>query len=249
MTERIVAGLPGSPAKLRFAHALIRDTLYDELTLARRLQLHRRAGEALEAMYAADVESHLAALAHHFFAAAAAGCEEQAIRYARRAGDRAASQLAHEEAARLYEMALTLVGRGVARCELYLALGEARARGGDAAASKQAFRDAAELAEALGFPEHLARAALGYGGRYLWDVSRDDRTLVPLLERALDALEEGDSELRARVLAKLAGGPLRDASFPQERKAALGREGLEMARRIGDRATLAYALGGYIIGQ
>ena len=38
----------GAPGRLRFAHALIRDTLYEELTPVRRPQLHRRAGEAIE---------------------------------------------------------------------------------------------------------------------------------------------------------------------------------------------------------
>ena len=34
MTERVVGEAPGSPGRLRFAHALIRDTLYDDLTPA-----------------------------------------------------------------------------------------------------------------------------------------------------------------------------------------------------------------------
>jgi predicted ATPase len=45
MAERVIGDVPGSPGRLRFGHALIRDTLYDELTPARRLQLHQRAGE------------------------------------------------------------------------------------------------------------------------------------------------------------------------------------------------------------
>ncbi|MBA3261286.1 MAG: AAA family ATPase [Thermoleophilaceae bacterium] len=119
LTERVVADVPGSPGRLRFGHALIRDTLFDELGSARRLQLHQDAAEALEAVYAADLEPHLAELAHHFFAAAPARADK-AVEYARRAGDRAASQLAFEEAVRLYEMALTLVGDDGARCELLL---------------------------------------------------------------------------------------------------------------------------------
>ena len=249
MTERLVGEVPGSPGRLRFAHALIRDTLYDELTPARRLRLHRQAAETLEALYVANLEPHLPELAHHFLAAAAAGPAERAIAYARRAGDRAIAQLAYEEAARLYEGALRLVGEGVARCELLLALGEARARVGDTPRSNEAFRDAAALAERLGLPEHLARGALGYGGRWTWEVSRDDEYLLPLLETALATLGTEDSPLRARLLARLAGGPLRDAAFSRERRAALSRDGLEMARRLGDKGTLAYALGGYIISR
>jgi tetratricopeptide (TPR) repeat protein len=56
--------------------------------------------------------------------------------------------------------------------------------------------------------------------------------------------------MRVRLLARLAGGPLRDASFPPERKARLSEEALAMARRLGDdSATLAYAMHGYILGH
>jgi DNA-binding SARP family transcriptional activator/tetratricopeptide (TPR) repeat protein len=244
--ERVLGDVPGSPGRLRFGHALIRDTLYGELNPARRLQLHRNAAEALETVYSGDVEIHLTELAHHFFTAAPVGVADKALDYARRAGDGAAGQLAYEEAVRLYEMALTLVGDDVARCELLLVLGDAQARGGDTPAAQQSFLRAADLAEALGLPEQLARAALGYGGRIIWEVSRGDVNHVPLLERALAALGEEDGPLRVRLLARLAGGPLRDATFPPERKRSLSHEALEIARGIGDPETLAYALSGYL---
>src|SRR5207247_1085107 len=54
------------PARYRFAHVLISDTLVDDLTASRRLTLHREVGEALERGAAGPPEAHLAALAHHF---------------------------------------------------------------------------------------------------------------------------------------------------------------------------------------
>ena len=102
--ERVVVELPGLPTRLRFGHALIRETLYDELTPGRRTQLHRRVGEGLEALYGVDVEPHLAELAHHFLAAVPTGGADKAIGYARGAAEQAAAQLAYEEAARLYEL-------------------------------------------------------------------------------------------------------------------------------------------------
>ncbi len=245
--ERVVGEVPGAVGQLRFAHALIRDTLYDELPATRRVRLHARVGKALEALYAENAEPHLAELAHHFFEAASAGNVGEAIDYARRAGDRAVSLLAFEEAVSLYGMALQLAeGPGAARCDLLLALGDAQARAGDTPAAKATFREAAGLAASQGLPEQLARAALGYGGRLIWDVSRDDPELVPLLERALAALDDEDSVLRVRLLARLAGGPLRDATADAERRRSLGTQALEMARRIGEPSTLAYALLGYI---
>jgi tetratricopeptide (TPR) repeat protein len=135
------------------------------------------------------------------------------------------------------------------RCDLLLALGDAYARAGDTPRSKETYRQAAQLAEALRLPDHLARAALGYGGRLIWDVSRDDPHLVPLLERALAALGDEDSTLRVRLLARLAGGPLRDSTADAGLRRSVGAEALEMARRIGEPSTLAYSLLGYIGSQ
>ena len=249
VAERAVVDVPGSPGRLRFAHALIRDVLYDDLAPMRRLRLHEQAGAALESVHAADLSPYLSVLAQHYVVAAAAGAVDKAVEYARRAGDQAVSQLAYEEAVRHYETALSLAGDGVTRCELLLALGEARARAGDQRAGKEAMYEAAQLAERLGLAEHLGRAAVGYGGRIIWEVSRDDPRLIPLLERALEAQGDADSPLRVRLLARLAGGPLRDASFPPQRRARLSEEALDIARRLDDAATLAFALHGYILGH
>ena len=103
MLERVVMDVPGSPGHLRFAHVLIRDTLYEELTTARRVRLHRMVLATLEALYGDEPGAHLAELAYH----AIAGSDfDRGVRYARRAGDRALELLAYEESARLFSTAL-----------------------------------------------------------------------------------------------------------------------------------------------
>jgi DNA-binding SARP family transcriptional activator len=249
--ERVVTDIPGQPGRMRFAHVLVRDTLYEELTPGRRVQLHRRVGDALERLYANNLEPHLAELAYHFYESARPAVAEKALAYARRAAERSLRLLAYEEAARLFAVALQLLDDiespdGAIRCELLLDLGDAYARAGNTPRSKQIYREAARTAETLRLPDQLGRAALGYGGRLIWEASREDEHLVPLLEKALVALGDEDSTLRVRLLGRLAGGPLRDASADAGRRRALGAQALEMARRIGDPATLAYALSGYI---
>ena len=246
MTERVLGDVPASPGRLRFGHALIRDTLYDELTPARRMRLHLDAAAALEAVHAAELRPHLAELAQHYLAAAPAGVAEQAVEYARRAGDRAASQFAHEEAVRLYRMAIDALSiRGqadeLARCELLLALGEAQARAGETTDAKEAFVSAAGLARQLHLPEQFGHAALGFEGRFVWPRATDERT-IPLLEEALQLLE-GDSALRVGVLARLCGA-LRAEPWRHEEREALSVEAVSSARRLGEPATLAYALEG-----
>lgn len=242
LAVRILTDVPAAPGRLRFGHALIRDTLYDELSPARRLALHGRAGEALERVHASDLGPHLAEVAHHFVQAAPAGEWDRAVEYARRAGERAASLLAYEEAARLFRLALQAGAREDvrSRCELLLALGDAEIKAGDAEAYKAAFLEAGRLARAAGLPDHLARAALGYGGRFVWLRAGPDRDVLRLLEEALAALPEEDSELRARLLARLAGA-LRGQSSA-ELHGELSRRAVEMSRRLGDTSTEAYAL-------
>ena len=245
LAARAVGDVPGGRGGLRFSHALIRDSLYGDLARKERLRLHRRAAEALETLYGRERESHLAELAHHFLEATPGGDVDKAIEYARHAGDRAAVLLAYEEAARLYEMALQAVELSSSpdeptRCELLIALGHARARGGEPS-WKETFVRAADLARALNAPEQLARAALGYGGRFVWFRAGNDRQLIPLLEDALEALP-GENPLRVKLRARLAGA-LRDHRV-SERRVALCWDAVELARRLGDPATLAYALEG-----
>jgi hypothetical protein len=65
---------------------------------------------------------------------------------------------------------------------------------------------------------------------------------VPLLEEGLAALRDEDVELRARLLARLAGA-LRDER-QRGRRDALSSEAVDLARRSGNPAALAYALDG-----
>jgi eukaryotic-like serine/threonine-protein kinase len=245
---RVLADVPGTTGRVRFSHARVRDALYDDMSLARRAQLHRRIGEALEELYRANPEPHVAELAHHFFLAGPGGDVDKTIEYTRLAGDRAVALLAYEEAVRHYEMSLRALDRRGAKddretSELYLALGDARAKAGEMANAREAFVAAADLARAGGLPDALARAALGYGGRFVWLRSWGDKRMQPLLEEALDALPTSDSELRVRVLARLAAGPLRDTVAREERE-AMAQEAVDMAGRFGDTVTLAYALEG-----
>jgi DNA-binding SARP family transcriptional activator len=244
MAAHLAVGAPGTPGRLRFAHVLVRDTLYEELTAARRVRLHRQALEALEALYHEEPGPHLAELAHH----AIAGAEpDKGTLYAWRAGDRALGMFAYEEAARLYAAALHSLELEEprderARCELLLSCGDAETRAGNAPAANEAFVAAARIARRLHLPRELARAAAGYGGRIVWGRAGEDPLLRPMLEEALAALGDQDAELRARLLARLAGA-LRDEPS-RARRDGLSREAVELARRSGNLAALAYALDG-----
>jgi DNA-binding SARP family transcriptional activator len=245
LAVRLLTSVPADRGRLRFAHVLIRETLYDRLPTLRRVELHRRAGEALEALYGARRDPHLAELSYHFFEAAPGGEVDKAITYARRAGERALGLLAYEEAARLFELALQALDLrppvdSHTRSTVLLSLGDAQAKAGHTPEAKRTFLAAADLARAAALDENLALAALGYGGRFPWLRAGDDHQLVPLLEEALTSLGGEESALRVRLMARLAGA-LRDQPSLEPR-ASLAQEAVEIARRLDDPAALGYAL-------
>jgi predicted ATPase len=88
LAARIIEEVPEALGRFQFTHVLIRETLYDELTLPRRATLHRRTGEVIEALYQTALEPHLAHLAYRFGESARTGDVEKAIAYAARRGPR-----------------------------------------------------------------------------------------------------------------------------------------------------------------
>ena len=238
IVETTGAGL----GRYAFCHSLIRQVLYDELTPLRRIELHRRLGEVLETLYGPGRDEHVAELAHHFFEASLGGDADKAVDYATRAADQALAHVAYEEAAAHYERALQALAFRQPderrRCALMIALGDARMRAGESDAAKRTLRQAAELARRLGSGDLLARAALAFG--WWVEPGKTDHYLVDLLEEAAGALRAEESALRARVLAHLAA-ELWYSGTP-ERRAALSLEAVEMARRVGDKRALTFAL-------
>jgi len=250
LDHELVVAIPGRPGQYRFPHALLRETIYDEVPAAARTELHRRYAEALERRGGA-LDGRFAEIAHHYFEASAGGDEEKAIEYALRAGHEALLSLAYEAAAQQFDRALHLTDLGVdpdpkRPCEILLALGEAKSRAGDADDATQVFRRAVALARRAGSPELLARAAIGLGdiGTAWTEIGRFDEALVRLLREALAQLGDGGGVLRAAVLARLATELCWSA--PTDEIDALSERAVRIARDANDRARLAYTLVGRI---
>ena len=208
----VVIEVSGPDDHYAFAHNVVRHTLYDGLSHARRTYLHHRVALALEDRYGAE-GSHLAAVAYHFWAGefwarSTPKAAERAVHYARLAGEKAVHEVAYEDAVAHYRRGLEVIDRHgltdqVERCKMHLALGDAYNRAGEVAAGGERFLEAARIARALDSPELLTEAALGFGGILPGSVAPDPRA-KELLEEALRALGEEDSPARALVLARLA---------------------------------------------
>ena len=92
----VIAGLltePG-PGRVRFVHALVRDTVYADLTQLRLTRMHARVGAAIRRLRPGDVS----ALAHHYLRAASADSAEAAVGYAIKAAERADRRYSYDAA-------------------------------------------------------------------------------------------------------------------------------------------------------
>ena len=233
------------PATHRFTHAVVRQALYEDLGSARRARLHLRLATTLEARYGDDAVHHAGELARHFYLGAAAGGVDDALRYLRLAADDALQHVAYEAAVDHLTRALDIVtihrpGDAVERCRLLLAIGAADVKAGRSAEADHRFLDAFAVADRCRWPDLLAEAALGYGG-VLPAGSDPDPGARALLESALAALPDEDGRAQALVLGRLA--QLGHFERPRAERVRLAGDAVAMARRLGQRSTLAAVLG------
>jgi len=247
---RIIEEMPESVGRYRFSHALIRETLYEELRTTRRLRVHRRIATVIEERNADRLEPHLAELAYHFCEAATGGSIEKAISYAVQAAERATELLAHEEAANHYERALLALEAAetmdeARRCELLVALGQAQFASGAPDEYPRSFWSAIEIARRHELFDLLGKAALGLA--YIPVNLTGKMDIANAISEALAKLPEATS-LRARLLVQLAG----ELVFKDyDRANALAQEAVSIARTLEDltEVEIIYALADYLLGS
>jgi predicted ATPase len=144
-----------------FKHALTQEVAYNALLVERRKFLHQLAGEALESMFADQLDDHLSELAHHY---SHSNNVDKAVEYLGRAGQQAIRRFAHADAVASLSAATDLLGKLPDSPEriqrellLQLALGPvlSATKGWSAREAERAYTRARELCEQLGEPPEL----------------------------------------------------------------------------------------------
>ena len=266
----LIAGLltePG-PGRVRFVHALVRDTLYADLSHLRRARMHARVARALDRLRPHD----LPALAHHHTHGLTADTAERAVAVNLGAADLAERRYAYDTAADLYEQALTCLDRlpggadgsptgaaagpgggvavgGVAagaaggpverRVDVLGRLLRARIGNGQVGLARAARERAIAVAEAAGDDDLVLAAFTGWTAPSPWEIHTYGEVDQPVVDRLERLLDRThDPATRCRLLGSF-GAELTGEGDPRAMRAA--EEALGLARASGDPALLALA--------
>jgi predicted ATPase/class 3 adenylate cyclase len=217
-----------------FRHALTQEVAYNTLLIERRKHLHERAGQALESLFADQLDDHLTQLAHHY---SHSENIDKAVEYLGRAGQQALQRSAYADAIGGLNAAIDLLQRlpdGPKRIDkelqLQLALGSASipVAGWAALEVERAFTRARELCERLDDPPQLFPALFGLWTMYF--IRAELRTAHDIGEQLLQRAEEAHRP----ALLLLAHQALGDTLFNMG-ELLLAGEHLEMGISLYDR--------------
>ena len=178
-----------------FKHALTQEVAYNALLVERRKQLHERAGQELESMFAAQLDNHLDELAHHY---RRSDNIAKAVEYLGQAGQQALQRSGYADAITSLSAGLELLQRLADNSErisrelsLQLALGRALivVKGYAAPEAERAYNRARELCSRLGDPAELFPALYGLWVMHLvrGELRRSYELAEQLLQQAQSA--------------------------------------------------------------
>jgi class 3 adenylate cyclase/tetratricopeptide (TPR) repeat protein len=227
--------------RYRFAHVLVRATLYEELSATRRRRLHRRVGETIEKLRPDDVVT----LAYHFSQAGPdSEARSRAVRYGVAAAEQALQARALGDAEARFHQVLGLLDEPATldtpeRIAALCGLGEAQRDQGNPE-FRTTLLDAGRLAQASGNVPLLVQATLANSRGLPSVIGAVDADRVAITEAALESVGPQPTAQRARLLAHLAA----ELCFAGDdrRRIALSDEAEGIARGLGDLNLLAWVL-------
>ena len=233
----LVAG--DRPGDHRFSHALVRSAVAARLSAAEQGRLHAAAADAIETLYEGQLRPHLADVARHRVEASLPGDRARAVWACAAAADVAVTELAFEEAVRLYRQALSAGAQEIGdedRDRLELALAAALHRSGDLPGSQDTAAGVGRRALRRRDRLWLARTALVMEAT---GVPEWDGEICRFCEQALAGADLPD-DLRARVSSRYAQALVYRGEY--DRAGQVSRDALAGAGASGDPVVLVDAL-------
>ncbi len=223
---------------LIFRHALIQDTAYQSLLGRRRRHFHEVIAMALIEAHPDVAVTQPELIAQHY---AKAQRTELAYPYWMTAGQRALERSANYEAVDHFQNAAVIAEqlpetvRLKEVLESTLKLGEALTAAGRVSDAAEKYRLTAELSRNAGDTSSLVRAALGFDNAGFLSAKWLAES-IQLLNEAMNKIDPNDQWSRCRLLSHLAR--VHSLIGDTESSAKCQKEGVDLARRIGDNTSL-----------
>jgi tetratricopeptide (TPR) repeat protein len=232
----IVEELPAVVPACRFTHELIRRAIYDRIPRVRAPDLHRRVGEALERVFASDLDAVVPELAHHFTLAVAVDGTERAVGYNLRAAEAARNSVAYAEAVTRLRTALELgIGDARERARVQADLGYLLHESGRVAEAMEVWAASAAAATTLEERGLATRALVHSAQAKLYsDPVGLSAELMPVAVEAIETFGQLGDRLGLAMAERLLAEALAREHQHAEGFAALDRA-LGHADAIGDR--------------
>ncbi len=223
-------------AEFQFCHVLIRDILYEELSLAKKILLHKRVADALVELRNERSDYSAGEIARHYYQALQGGQGVKAVDYALEAAKHAEKMAAFDEAIGYYELALDVISVDEGhhlerRPQIYFDIAMCKHALGVATQSGlEAYYQCIEVAREQKDYKVFADAAcrIVYVGRAFKRAHESLRTI----EEALSYLDDDDLATRANTMAHHSMA----LSFNNRRREAerVAKQAVEVAVESGD---------------
>jgi class 3 adenylate cyclase/DNA-binding NarL/FixJ family response regulator len=244
MTRGIIEQLRNTVTEFQFCHVLTRDILYDELSLAKKIILHRKVADALVQLSDAGSEISAGEIARHYYHAIQGGQSDMAVSYAIEAAEHATKLAAYDEAREYYELAMDVFNLDERRyakrkAEIYYRIAECtHAVGSPTQVTAEACKLALDSARQHQQYEIFALAAcrLVYVDRTPGNSFHGFKAI----EEAITHLPEDDLSIRADTLAYHSMSLCFNGRRGDAERVAL--ESLKVAQGCGDKLVLCNSL-------
>ena len=203
---RMIDELPERYGKYQFNHALVQDTLVEELSLTRRVRIHADVVRALEELYGEEAEKHAEELVVHYANAEVIMGNEKLVRYCLVAGRRALDRYAWEEAWSYFQQGLEAKGEVAVddeKADLVLGWGKAF-RGGSDLRESEADRFRSLIRAAFDYYEKAGNISGAVEAATCFRIgpSFGQREALTMSERALKLVTPGTLEEGRGLLAR-----------------------------------------------
>jgi DNA-binding NarL/FixJ family response regulator len=231
-------------AEFQFCHVLTRDILYDELSLAKKITLHKKVADALVQLRHGDSEVSAGEIARHYYHAIQGGQSDAAVDYAIEAAEHAIKLSAYDEARQYYELAMDIFHLDERRyaerkAEVYYHIAECvHAVGSPTQKTADACKLVLDAARQSRQYEIFALAAC----RLVYVERRPTKSNIGLqvIEEALSNLPDDEMVIRADVLAYRAMSLCFNGRRGDAERVAF--DALSVAQRSGDKLVLCNSL-------